>query len=124
MAPTYDSKALGQVVSFSDVSKLDKVSLDMLKEELEVAIKNMQIKINREIEQGPDPDWLHRIQFKKKLCSNFLEKIEIEQDFDHVKFEAIHLMYLRQKLKAILGPLEGERLYQEARNVALAHFNK
>lgn len=124
MAPTYDSKALGQVVSFADLSRLDKVSLNMLQEELQVAIENMQLKINKEVEQGPDPNWLHRIQFKKKLCTNFLEKIEIEQNFDRVKFEALHLMYIRNRLKTCIGPLEGERLYQDARNAALAHFNK
>ena len=119
----YESRSLGKAIYIADVQELCRNDLNILESELNAAIDNMQIKMHEERDTG-ELDWLHKISVKLKICEQFSARVRQVKESDVSKVEAYHLSYFRQAVSALIGPLETDQLYENARHNALRQLKK
>ena len=119
----YDSDSLGKAVYIADIQSLTRNDLNVLERELNVAISNMRTKMHEE-RDTTEIDWLHKLSVKLKICEQFMTRIKQVKENDLSKVESYHLSYFRQAVSTLIGPLQTDQLYEEARQDALFQIGK
>lgn len=119
----YESKYLGKVLYMKDIQDLNRRDLNTLDRELSSAVYKMSKQMHDERDTA-DTDWLHKLSVKFKICEQFLARVRDVRDNDLSKVEAYHLVYFRQAVSNVLGPLQADELFQTAREEACRQLNK
>lgn len=119
----YESKFLGKVLYMKDIQDLNRRDLNTLDKELSSAVYKMNKQMHDE-RDTTDTDWLHKLSVKLKICEQFLTRVRDVRDNDLSKIEAYHLLFFRQAVSNVLGPLQADELFQEARQEACRQLNK
>ena len=119
----YESKFLGKVLYMKDIQSLSRRDLNTLNKELSTAVHKMSKQMHDE-RDTTDTDWLHKLSVKYKICEQFLTRVRDVRDDDLSKIEAYHLLYFRQAVSNVVGPLQADELFQKAREQACRQLNK
>jgi|TARA_Y100000052_G_scaffold27344_1_gene34783 hypothetical protein len=106
-----------------DIQDLNRRDLNTLDRELSTAVHKMSEQMHEE-RDTTDTDWLHKLSVKFKICEQFLTRVRDVRDNDLSKIEAYHLLYFRQAVSNVLGPLQADELFQESRQEAFRQLNK
>jgi len=106
-----------------DIQDLNRRDLNTLDRELSTAVSKMSEQMHEE-RDTVDTDWLHKLSVKLKICEQFLTRVRDVRDNDLSKVEAYHLLYFRQAVSNVLGPLQADELFQESRQEAFRQLNK
>lgn len=106
-----------------DIQDLNRRDLNTLDRELSTAVHKMSKQMHEE-RDTVDTDWLHKLSVKLKICEQFLTRVRDVRDNDLSKVEAYHLLYFRQAVSNVLGPLQADELFQESRQEAFRQLNK
>ena len=119
----YESTFLGRVLYMKDIQDLNRRDLNTLDRELSTAVHKMSEQMHEE-RDTVDTDWLHKLSVKLKICEQFLTRVRDVRDNDLSRIEAYHLLYFRQAVSNIVGPLQADELFQKAREEACRQLNK
>lgn len=127
MSLTFLSKSLGRTITFTDLDQLKPSEVRPLLGELHVAIESMTESLDgAALRQGSlpmDPDWLHGLTKKRRICSAF--KSQVQQLADSLTpkatFKTIYEDHLDRLLQEELGSTYGD-IKTEARELALAEL--
>lgn len=119
----YDSESLGQSIYIADIQNLSRSDLNVLERELSIAIESMKIKMEDE-RDTTDLDWLHKLSVKLKICEQFMVRIRQVKESCLSKIDTYHLSYFRQAVSALVGPLQADQVFEQARQQALRQIRK
>ena len=122
-SPFFNSKYLDRKIYLSELEGMEAKDIASLRSELKIAISSMQQKMHEERDEA-ESDWLYSISLKIKICEQFLEHIDEFKGFDSSKLNHYHLLYFRQKVSNLLGPLQAQQLFDQARLGALGQLKK
>lgn len=119
----YESKFLGKVLYMKDVQDLNRRDLNTLDRELSSAVYKIGKQMHEERDTS-DTDWLHKLSVKFKICEQFLARVRDVRDNSLSNIEAYHLLFFRQAVSNVLGPMQAEELFQQAREEACRQLNE
>jgi len=126
MALTFNSKQIDKVVSIDDVGKLSNPEILLLKDELMMAINNMEDSIKRfkqEQQESYDQEWHQKVRRKQQVCKAFLSQL-ISLDYDESLFRAIYDKHFSKMILEYIDQQEFRTINDKARSLAIAELEK
>ena len=126
MALTFNSKQIDKVVSIDDVGKLSNPEILLLKDELMMAINNMEDSIKRfkqEQKESYDQEWHQKVRRKQQVCKAFLSQL-ISLDYDESLFRAIYDKHFSKMILQYIDQQEFRTINDKARSLAIAELEK
>ena len=126
MALTFNSKQIDKVVSIDDVGKLSNPEILLLKDELMMAINNMEDSIKRfkqEQKESYDQEWHQKVRRKQQVCKAFLSQL-INLDYDESLFRAIYDKHFSEMILQYIDQQEFRTINDKARSLAIAELEK
>ena len=126
MALTFNSKQIDKVVSIDDVGKLSNPEILLLKDELMMAINNMEDSIKRfkqEQKESYDQEWHQKVRRKQQVCKAFLSQL-ISLDYDESLFRAIYDKHFSKMILEYIDQQEFRIINDKARSLAIAELEK
>tara|TARA_R100000700_G_scaffold37619_1_gene47987 strand:+ start:219 stop:608 length:390 start_codon:yes stop_codon:yes gene_type:complete len=126
MALTFNSKQIDKVVSIDDVGKLSNPEILLLKDELMMAINNMEDSIKRfkqEQQESYDQEWHQKVRRKQQVCKAFLSQL-INLDYDESLFRAIYDKHFSKMILEYIDQQEFRTINDKARSLAIAELEK
>ena len=126
MALTFNSKQIDKVVSIDDVGKLSNPEILLLKDELMMAINNMEDSIKRfkqEQKESYDQEWHQKVRRKQQVCKAFLSQL-ISLDYDESLFRAIYDKHFSKMILEYIDQQEFRTINDKARSLAIAELEK
>ena len=126
MALTFNSKQIDKVVSIDDVGKLSNPEILLLKDELMMAINNMEDSIKRfkqEQQESYDQEWHQKVRRKQQVCKAFLSQL-INLDYDESLFRAIYDKHFSKMILEYIDQQEFRIINDKARSLAIAELEK
>ena len=126
MALTFNSKQIDKVVSIDDVGKLSNPEILLLKDELMMAINNMEDSIKRfkqEQQESYDQEWHQKVRRKQQVCKAFLSQL-ISLDYDESLFRAIYDKHFSKMILEYIDQQEFRIINDKARSLAIAELEK
>jgi hypothetical protein len=125
MSLTFLSKSLGRTITFADIDHLKPAEARALLGELHVAVSSMTETMdaaeNRVDSHPVDPDWLHGLSKKRRICSAFTAQVQplVDALAPKATYRALYELYLEKLLAEELGSTYG-LIKSEARDLALS----
>ena len=126
MALTFNSKQIDKVVSIDDVGKLSNPEILLLKDELMMAINNMEDSIKKfkqEQQEFYDKEWHQKVRRKQQVCKAFLSQL-IDLDYDESLFRAIYDKHFSQIILEYIDHQQYRFINDKARSLAIAELEK
>jgi|5_EtaG_2_1085323.scaffolds.fasta_scaffold00401_16 cell division protein ZapA (FtsZ GTPase activity inhibitor) len=126
MPLTFNSKQIDKVVSIDDVGTLSNPEILLLKDELMIAINNMDDyikKFKEEKQEDYDKDWHQKVRRKQQVCKAFLSQL-IDLDHDESLFRAIYDKHFSQIILKYIDRNEFRTIHNKARSLAIAELEK
>ena len=126
MALTFHSKQIDKVVSIDDVGKLSNPEILLLKDELMMAINNMEDSIKKfkqEQQEFYDKEWHQKVRRKQQVCKAFLSQL-INLDYDESLFRAIYDKHFSQIILEYIDHQQYRFINDKARSLAIAELEK
>ena len=126
MALTFNSKQIDKVVSIDDVGKLSNPEILLLKDELMMAINNMEDSIKKfkqEQKESYDQEWHQKVRRKQQVCKAFLSQL-ISLDYDESLFRAIYDKHFSKMILEYIDQQEFRTINDKARSLAIAELEK
>jgi len=126
MALTFNSKQIDKVVSIDDVGKLSNPEILLLKDELMMAINNMEDSIKRfkqEKQESYDQEWHQKVRRKQQVCKAFLSQL-INLDYDESLFRSIYDKHFSKMILEYIDQQEFRTINDKARSLAIAELEK
>tara|TARA_B100000683_G_scaffold274462_1_gene322669 strand:+ start:698 stop:1087 length:390 start_codon:yes stop_codon:yes gene_type:complete len=126
MALTFNSKQIDKVVSIDDVGKLSNPEILLLKDELMMAINNMEDSIKKfkqEQQEFYDKEWHQKVRRKQQVCKAFLSQL-INLDYDESLFRAIYDKHFSQIILEYIDHQQYRFINDKARSLAIAELEK
>ena len=126
MALTFNSKQIDKVVSIDDVGKLSNPEILLLKDELMMAINNMEDSIKKfkqEQQESYDQEWHQKVRRKQQVCKAFLSQL-INLDYDESLFRAIYDKHFSKMILEYIDQQEFRTINDKARSLAIAELEK
>ena len=126
MALTFKSKQIDKVASIDDVGKLSNPEILLLKDELMMAINNMEDSIKRfkqEQKESYDQEWHQKVRRKQQVCKAFLSQL-ISLDYDESLFRAIYDKHFSKMILEYIDQQEFRTINDKARSLAIAELEK
>ena len=126
MALTFNSRQIDKVVSIDDVGKLSNPEILLLKDELMMAINNMEDSIKRfkkEQQESYDQEWHQKVRRKQQVCKAFLSQL-INLDYDESLFRAIYDKHFSKMILEYIDQQEFRTINDKARSLAIAELEK
>ena len=126
MPLTFKSKQIDKVVSIDDVGKLSNPEILLLKDELMMAINNMEDSIKRfkqEQQESYDQEWHQKVRRKQQVCKAFLSQL-INLDYDESLFRAIYDKHFSKMILEYIDQQEFRTINDKARSLAIAELEK
>ena len=126
MPLTFNSKQIDKVVSIDDVASLSNPEILLLKDELMVAINNMDDyikKFKKEKAESYDKEWHQKVRRKQQVCKAFLSQL-ISLDHDETLFRSIYDKHFAQIILQYINRDEYRNNHNKARSLAIAELEK
>jgi hypothetical protein len=120
---TYKSRATKKSYALEQIIDLPATEREVLRNDLEDAIDGMRREMYEERHNVDSNDkWFRAVNYKLGICTSFLDEIESVESLDMSEVDKVMLVFLRKKLKPVLGSLETDRIFAESRALAAAHI--
>ena len=126
MPLTFNSKQIDKVVSIDDVASLSNPEILLLKDELMVAINNMDDyikKFKKEKAESYDKEWHQKVRRKQQVCKAFLSQL-ISLDHDETLFRSIYDKHFAQIILQYINRDEYRTIHNKARTLAIEELEK
>ena len=126
MPLTFNSKQIDKVVSIDDVGSLSNPEVLLLKDELMMAINNMDDyikKFKQEKQEKYDKDWHQKVRRKQQVCKAFLSQL-ISLDHDETLFRSIYDKHFSKIILEYIDRNEFRIIHNKARSLAIAELEK
>ena len=126
MPLTFNSKQIDKVVSIDDVASLSNPEILLLKDELMVAINNMDDyikKFKKEKAESYDKEWHQKVRRKQQVCKAFLSQL-ISLDHDETLFRSIYDKHFAQIILQYINRDEYRNIHNKARSLAIEELEK
>ena len=126
MPLTFNSKQIDKVVSIDDVASLSNPEILLLKDELMVAINNMDDyikKFKKEKAESYDKEWHQKVRRKQQVCKAFLSQL-ISLDHDETLFRSIYDKHFAQIILQYINRDEYKNIHNKARSLAIEELEK
>lgn len=127
MSLTFLSKSLSRTLSFADLDALSPAEARGLLGELHIALSSMKDSLDKAKAAGdPDPDWVHSITKKHRICSAFQEQVSLlverKTGSDSLSgpttYQQVFQAAMHAEFKRELGSVY-EQILQDAHEVAI-----
>ena len=126
MPLTFNSKQIDKVVSIDQIPQLSNPEILLLKDELMIAINNMDDyikKFQEEKAESYDKSWHQKVRRKQQVCKAFLSQL-ISLDHDETLFRSIYDKHFSTIILQYIARNEFRTIHNKARSLAIEELEK
>nr|BAR30225.1 hypothetical protein [uncultured Mediterranean phage uvMED] len=126
MPLTFNSKQIDKVVSIDQIPQLSNPEILLLKDELMIAINNMDDyikKFQEEKAESYDKSWHQKVRRKQQVCKAFLSQL-ISLDHDETLFRSIYDKHFSTIILQYIDRNEFRTIHNKARSLAIEELEK
>ena len=126
MPLTFNSKQIDKVVSIDQIPQLSNPEILLLKDELMIAINNMDDyikKFQEEKAESYDKSWHQKVRRKQQVCKAFLSQL-INLDHDESLFRSISDKHFSEIILQYIDRNEFRTIHNKARSLAIEELEK
>nr|BAR30193.1 hypothetical protein [uncultured Mediterranean phage uvMED] len=126
MPLTFNSKQIDKVVSIDQIPQLSNPEILLLKDELMIAINNMDDyikKFQEEKAESYDKSWHQKVRRKQQVCKAFLSQL-ISLDHDESLFRSIYDKHFSAIILQYIDRNEFRTIHNKARSLAIEELEK
>jgi len=126
MPLTFNSKQIDKVVSIDQIPQLSNPEILLLKDELMIAINNMDDyikKFQEEKAESYDKSWHQKVRRKQQVCKAFLSQL-ISLDHDESLFRSIYDKHFSEIILQYIDRNEFRTIHNKARSLAIQELEK
>ena len=126
MPLTFNSKQIDKVVSIDQIPQLSNPEILLLKDELMIAINNMDDyikKFQEEKAESYDKSWHQKVRRKQQVCKAFLSQL-INLDHDESLFRSIYDKHFSEIILQYIDRNEFRTIHNKARSLAIQELEK
>jgi len=126
MPLTFNSKQIDKVVSIDQIPQLSNPEILLLKDELMIAINNMDDyikKFQEEKAESYDKSWHQKVRRKQQVCKAFLSQL-INLDHDESLFRSIYDKHFSEIILQYIDRNEFRTIHNKARSLAIEELEK
>jgi len=126
MPLTFNSKQIDKVVSIDQIPQLSNPEILLLKDELMIAINNMDDyikKFQEEKAESYDKSWHQKVRRKQQVCKAFLSQL-ISLDHDETLFRSIYDKHFSEIILQYIDRNEFRTIHNKARSLAIKELEK
>ena len=126
MPLTFNSKQIDKVVTIDQIPELSNPEILLLKDELMIAINNMDDyikKFQEEKAESYDKSWHQKVRRKQQVCKAFLSQL-INLDHDESLFRSIYDKHFSAIILQYIDRNEFRTIHNKARSLAIQELEK
>jgi len=126
MPLTFNSKQIDKVVTIDQIPQLSNPEILLLKDELMIAINNMDDyikKFQEEKAESYDKSWHQKVRRKQQVCKAFLSQL-INLDHDESLFRSIYDKHFSEIILQYIDRNEFRTIHNKARSLAIEELEK
>ena len=126
MPLTFNSKQIDKVVTIDQIPELSNPEILLLKDELMIAINNMDDyikKFQEEKAESYDKSWHQKVRRKQQVCKAFLSQL-ISLDHDESLFRSIYDKHFSTIILQYIDRNEFRTIHNKARSLAIEELEK
>lgn len=126
MPLTFNSKQIDKVVTIDQIPELSNPEILLLKDELMIAINNMDDyikKFQEEKAESYDKSWHQKVRRKQQVCKAFLSQL-ISLDHDESLFRSIYDKHFSAIILQYIDRNEFRTIHNKARSLAIEELEK
>tara|TARA_B100001057_G_scaffold33359_1_gene30276 strand:+ start:701 stop:1105 length:405 start_codon:yes stop_codon:yes gene_type:complete len=126
MPLTFNSKQIDKVVTIDQIPQLSNPEILLLKDELMVAINNMDDcikKFKEEKQELYDQEWHQKVRRKQQVCKAFLSQL-VNLDHDESLFRSIYDKHFSAIILQYIDRNEFRTIHNKARSLAIQELEK
>ena len=126
MPLTFNSKQIDKVVTIDQIPELSNPEILLLKDELMVAINNMDDcikKFKEEKQELYDQEWHQKVRRKQQVCKAFLSQL-VNLDHDESLFRSIYDKHFSAIILQYIDRNEFRTIHNKARSLAIQELEK
>ena len=126
MPLTFNSKQIDKVVTIDQIPQLSNPEILLLKDELMVAINNMDDcikKFKEEKQELYDQEWHQKVRRKQQVCKAFLSQL-VNLDHDESLFRSIYDKHFSAIILKYIDRNEFRSIHNKARTLAIEELEK
>ena len=126
MPLTFNSKQIDKVVSIDQIPQLSNPEILLLKDELMIAINNMDDyikKFQEEKAESYDKSWHQKVRRKQQVCKAFLSQL-VNLDHDESLFRSIYDKHFSAIILQYIDRNEFRTIHNKARSLAIEELEK
>ena len=126
MPLTFNSKQIDKVVTIDQIPELSNPEILLLKDELMIAINNMDDyikKFQEEKAESYDKSWHQKVRRKQQVCKAFLSQL-ISLDHDETLFRSIYDKHFSAIILQYIDRNEFRTIHNKARSLAIEELEK
>jgi len=126
MPLTFNSKQIDKVVTIDQIPQLSNPEILLLKDELMIAINNMDDyikKFQEEKAESYDKSWHQKVRRKQQVCKAFLSQL-ISLDHDESLFRSIYDKHFSTIILQYIDRNEFRTIHNKARSLAIEELEK
>lgn len=126
MPLTFNSKQIDKVVTIDQIPELSNPEILLLKDELMIAINNMDDyikKFQEEKAESYDKSWHQKVRRKQQVCKAFLSQL-ISLDHDETLFRSIYDKHFSEIILQYIDRNEFRTIHNKARSLAIEELEK
>ena len=126
MPLTFNSKQIDKVVTIDQIPELSNPEILLLKDELMIAINNMDDyikKFQEEKAESYDKSWHQKVRRKQQVCKAFLSQL-ISLDHDETLFRSIYDKHFSTIILQYIDRNEFRTIHNKARSLAIEELEK
>ena len=126
MPLTFNSKQIDKVVTIDQIPQLSNPEILLLKDELMVAINNMDDcikKFKEEKQELYDQEWHQKVRRKQQVCKAFLSQL-VNLDHDESLFRSIYDKHFSTIILQYIDRNEFRTIHNKARSLAIQELEK
>ena len=126
MPLTFNSKQIDKVVTIDQIPQLSNPEILLLKDELMIAINNMDDcikKFKEEKQESYDQEWHQKVRRKQQVCKAFLSQL-VNLDHDESLFRSIYDKHFSAIILQYIDRNEFRTIHNKARSLAIKELEK
>ena len=126
MPLTFNSKQIDKVVTIDQIPELSNPEILLLKDELMIAINNMDDyikKFQEEKAESYDKSWHQKVRRKQQVCKAFLSQL-VNLDHDESLFRSIYDKHFSAIILQYIDRNEFRTIHNKARSLAIEELEK
>ena len=126
MPLTFNSKQIDKVVTIDQIPELSNPEILLLKDELMIAINNMDDcikKFKEEKQESYDKEWHQKVRRKQQVCKAFLSQL-VNLDHDESLFRSIYDKHFSAIILQYIDRNEFRTIHNKARSLAIQELEK